>query len=932
MSFDTPQKRKERAPVGPQDTPSPRGQTPKRPKPCYDTAEKLDQIFSLLHSLDWTLGDFLFHTFAHQDEKNTHIPRSIRHGAIVHPFLAGLTTHTVAEIIQSWLTSPDGRGFSDDTLFQTDVPYLQIKPVRQALIAFAAQQCGLRLGQEVRRAVKPESGLHAKVSMSQSALGSIEWSDLGTSIRQANQSLQTVQRLAVYLMNVIAEPTPRSRKGLIVVRKSRPRENVVTTCLSMLDFCKNDEARLIPLARGILYLSSCVPIDIISYNSRIAGMPAVNTIKHALKGFSDQKAIAIRQRGRNVVIVKRNGRNMTKVKVLIFDNVQHFMRERDLRIGRENRMIIGIACTFWEFWVDEAALDVLDKRARITSSSRPQITVDDVLGMIDQPHMKQIGILQFLEALTNYIPDASIYKDDIYLRYRTRVAKLQAEVVAAPISPLATSGKNEASISELKDAFLDFLEQLGMQEDDYDLRLFFGGGDGMSYNNMLLLKKYLQNHKDPFQSFEILHPVLQLWHTMWTDLSRIFETHWGAPLNDNPATLGHSAKKIGRAAPANLKKVDYYPSAQLLNLVHDMRMLDCWSTHFNTDDIFEYFAALGRLDKLPSFEELELAAKKLFETYVVSGARYQVRLDARDEATSGTVRAPLGDLWAKPRSTKLPPKKTAKPKPLPPPPLEFFGDQVLFDNGTFMHDAMISREVAAAAAQGAVGRVWEGLKVMVFTFAGSTHSKYTNYLLEMIVDLELESNRFLKDATLLSTVLNPDGTAGKFKPCDIFQELLNRCIDPIVQRKDADYGSNHVRNIWSRNIKDIYELKTDFRAGVGLAERSGKHKKPHERPEVKTLYPENRSNQLSKRRPGRTYEDGRDVDNFGGGINNLGGGTLTKWAKRTSNARVRYLNHGADFPTTQPTEESDHESDWDDDSEDEERVPMTMGSMRYEDG
>jgi hypothetical protein len=268
---------------------------------------------------------------------------------------------------------------------------------------------------------------------------------------------------------------------------------------------------------------------------------------------------------------------MTKAKVLIFDNIQHFLRQRDLRIGRENRMIIGIACTFFEIWVDETALDVLDKRRRIISSRQPEITVDDLLSMIDQHHIKQVGILQFLESLANYIPDASIYKEEIQLRYRTCVAKLQAEIIASPISPLATSGKNEASIAELKDAFLDFFEQLGLTEGDYDFRLLFGGGDGMSYNNMLLLQKYLQNHKDAFQSFEILRPVLQLWHTMWTDLCRIFETHWGAPLNDNPATLGHSAKKIGRAPPANLKKVDYYPSAQLLGLVHDMRMLDCWS-------------------------------------------------------------------------------------------------------------------------------------------------------------------------------------------------------------------------------------------------------------------------------------------------------------------------------------------------------------------
>jgi hypothetical protein len=63
---------------------------------------------------------------------------------------------------------------------------------------------------------------------------------------------------------------------------------------------------------------------------------------------------------------------------------------------------------------------------------------------------------------------------------------------------------------------------------------------------------------------------------MWTDLSRICETHWGEALDNNPATIGWSAKKIGRAPPANLKKVDYYPTAQLLSLVHDTQMLDAW--------------------------------------------------------------------------------------------------------------------------------------------------------------------------------------------------------------------------------------------------------------------------------------------------------------------------------------------------------------------
>jgi hypothetical protein len=164
--------------------------------------------------------------------------------------------------------------------------------------------------------------------------------------------------------------------------------------------------------------------------------------------------------------------------------------------------------------------------------------------MIYQSHLKQVGVLQFLEALTNYIPKASIYQKGIYLWYRTKLAKLQLDVEKTPVNTLATSGKNEASIAVLKDAFLYFFKQLGQIEGDYNCRLGHVGGDGMSFNNTHLLKKYLQNHTDPFQSFELGLPVLQIWHLLWTDTCRICETHWAEPLSENPATLGYSAKKI----------------------------------------------------------------------------------------------------------------------------------------------------------------------------------------------------------------------------------------------------------------------------------------------------------------------------------------------------------------------------------------------------
>ena len=84
------------------------------------------------------------------------------------------------------------------------------------------------------------------------------------------------------------------------------------------------------------------------------------------------------------------------------------------------------------------------------------------------------------------------------------------------------------------------------------------------------------------------------------------------------------------------------------------------------------------------------------------------------------------------------------------------GDRTLAKSIAFMRDTLWQREMAYATAEGDVGRVYEIMKVnqaaylrdisakvlqlLLFQFAGSTHTKYTTYLLEMICSLELESS------------------------------------------------------------------------------------------------------------------------------------------------------------------------------------------------
>ena len=130
--------------------------------------------------------------------------------------------------------------------------------------------------------------------------------------------------------------------------------------------------------------------------------------------------------------------------------------------------------------------------------------------------------------------------------------------------------------AELLKVLLDFMQELGFSEDSPPKGLIHVGGDGLNYERMVLLKWYMQFHNTPFQRLEWLEPFLEMWHTFWTDLSRIYEAHWDSLLSLDPSSIGHSANKVKCKAPANLKKVDYYPYSKLAYQVLDARIFDCW--------------------------------------------------------------------------------------------------------------------------------------------------------------------------------------------------------------------------------------------------------------------------------------------------------------------------------------------------------------------
>lgn len=192
---------------------------------------------------------------------------------------------------------------------------------------------------------------------------------------------------------------------------------------------------------------------------------------------------------------------------------------------------------------------------------------------------------------------------------------------------------------------------------------------------------------------------------------------------------------------------------------------------------------------------------------------------------------------------------------------------------------------------------------MILTFAGSTHTKYTTYLLEMLCDLELESSKELREAFLRNWIINPSGQAGHFVAGDKFQEQLQDEMYEHIGRKDRGFDEDYMRKVIAPNAYRFVVVKKSVTEGLGLAQRRGKHSEPHTKPEMKKLLEVYRDQQLHLFRSGRTYGgDPRKTDDFGRGCQRLIEGKLVSWVSETTRARQMNAN-------TNPPPESQVEED-----------------------
>ncbi|KAI0081500.1 hypothetical protein K474DRAFT_1671959 [Panus rudis PR-1116 ss-1] len=591
----------------------------------------------------------------------------------------------------------------------------------------------------------------------------------------------------------------------------RPKHVLCTSIISELAYGRNQWVNLLPLCRAISFFSMKAHQSIYRVGTRLGHCTTYATVQNALVLMAKAKRTLLRQQHEIY-------------KWIVLDNIQRYMRPQDHRIGRVDHMVNGCAGTAVELQnCPPGAFDLDPWLTRCSENRREELTVQKLLDNLDWDHLDLISELHFLQILVEYVPVLGDYQQEVERLFSTEARKYQIDPNRhTKVHPLGTNAANETTTSGMKEAVVDFLDQLGIREQQHDDHIQFISGDGKSYEGISNVKKYLspERHQGPeasrnFKSLQFLLEILELWHTKWTDLGRLCHGKWGVGVEAvDPSTLGFMAKTINNPVPSDKKKPDFYANKRLVEVSNTLR--------------FEKKNANG----LPTLAELRDVARSLHHVYANSQAYERALLDqdllgplsgsgektahllpkaasnAHGTSTNSSSSEPamtpdnLIDEFLREADVEVThgedgKKKTTKvARP-------FCGDWAAANSILLMRDGIWFLEVCRAIQQGDIGCVWEVLKVWIFTFAGSGHPNYTTYLLDMYCKITYELPEATRIALFENWLVNLAGKPGHFLELDLMQEHFNKWLEEMAQHSGKEFD-----DVWYRDVLSMHVSKT----------------------------------------------------------------------------------------------------------------------------
>ncbi|KAJ7479355.1 hypothetical protein B0H11DRAFT_2233788 [Mycena galericulata] len=595
--------------------------------------------------------------------------------------------------------------------------------------------------------------------------------------------------------------------------------------------------------------------------------------------------------------------------LLLFDNVNKMKRAWRASLGHKDEVKSGTASTVIRLvGVRPGAFLSEPLNKAIAEGKRGELTVKRLRDDIDWTHIRGVGVGLVLRIWLKYIVFLTCHRAAVEELFKSKHRKHILQLRKSDIlSTRLTSIDESTTVGVASVLWNLIIGQLCIIPTALYRWLVMICGDQLSIDRIRKLKEYTRKYGNPFQRHEWALPVIQLWHLKWNWQKAIFRLHWHPNLGKDIFGLHHDCEFLERSK-FNHEKCDFYPAHHILEdrfetiILEALRLVCQEETGIEygpevklVDAVSKYFGPEGQLYEC-SFERLQNLAEKVYTRYMTTaaaedalghsprdpaiyGSPWNANVDVDMESEETQAMPSLAPIGSAP--TKPPPKKKSRAKASAKPARNFSGgDQVLVTLCNFMRVTFWYLELCAAIAEGDIGRVFEIIKVLRFSFWGAGSTNYGNELLELACNFLYEWSDDLRFTVLENYLANPTGRIGHWLELDLLQEHFNFWIKNLFNSKSHDFDGKHLSEAVGLNITGISKLRERFPGLFGLKKNGQKHRKVSVVDDINRLGAHFRKEHILE------WESGRDQpyvvgNEFAEGAHVLSSGTLKAFLERT---------------------------------------------------
>ncbi|KAF5337723.1 hypothetical protein D9611_014522 [Ephemerocybe angulata] len=671
---------------------------------------------------------------------------------------------------------------------------------------------------------------------------------------------------------------PPSISGVPINTRRDPWLGVTVTILMLL-FFRYKYAIVFQTVIGIFLFTCNANRDIISILGRMGLTVAYDTILATLHILASDTNTYLQAFG----CLLQDGQPTF---LLLFDNVNKMRRAWQHTSYHNDEMQSGTAATLIQLEdVPPGALSsepLLDAQRK---KRRQELTVDVLWKDINWEHIQLTGVGTILRVWVKHVPALQRFQGDVDLFFSKESAVHPLRLRKSTIIPMRPTAINEATTAGTQDVLHNLMiGQLRILPTWTHRWVIMVCGDQLTIDRMRKLKRYMAKTDTAYDRHDWVLPIIQLWHLKWNLQKAIIRMNWSPIVGEGVNGLRHDIHAL-RREKFNEKKCDFYPAHHILEDVFEALILSALRLECEKVTGKEDEANVKLLDGLQAcftanaelagcnFEYLRTLALKVYQKYLTAAAAEAAKdpvgssLDSQSESESEDSG---GSEVGSDQSRSQAPKQALEP------------DESLANTINFMRATFWYLEVCAAIAEGDIGRVFEVIKLLRFSFWGAGCTNYGNEMLELACNFLYEFSEGLKEAVLNNYLVNPSGKPGHWFELDLLQEHFNFWLKRLFNSKSHSFDSKHLAEAVGLNIGGFSLLRDLFPGVFGIRKKSYSHSDPEKQTDINILGEHYRSEKVLAHQSGRTqpYEV---IDEFAKGIDILSSGKLDTFIRRTVN-------------------------------------------------